>query len=233
VSVSYVAGHFCKANERLAAIVDRVDNNTCPELTAVFADAPSFSLKLAVNDRLTKRFCWKPRLPINIYVEAGKMLADYFIAAVTLYAFGAAVPAYDVTRTIHHINRIFLDTLNQYCKLRCAMEHLPVSLSPLCNATRDRRRFAALTPHTLGVSRCNLRSVTPFHHRNRYGFTTSAVARPVAGHFTARTEITARPRSGVNVRFGSKADIGLPPIDVRFTLWPSTAPNVGAVRVPK
>jgi hypothetical protein len=45
------------------------------------------------------------------------MLADYLIAAVALYAFSAAVPAYDVTRSIHHKNRIFLDALNQYRKL--------------------------------------------------------------------------------------------------------------------
>jgi hypothetical protein len=88
-SVRYIAGHFCKANERPAAVVDRVDDNTCPKLTTVFADAPSFSLKLAVNDRLTKSFCWKPRLPIDIYVEAGKMLTDYFMAAVAFYAFSA------------------------------------------------------------------------------------------------------------------------------------------------
>jgi len=46
------------------------------------------------------------------------MLADYFIAGVALYTFGTAVPACDATRLIHHINRMILDALNQYCKLR-------------------------------------------------------------------------------------------------------------------
>jgi hypothetical protein len=92
------------------------------------------------------------------------MLADYFIVAVTLYAFGAAVPAYDVTRTIHHINRIFLDALNQYRKLRCGNARIV--------STRDQGRCAAPALHTLGVSRINLRRITPIHHRNRYSFRT-------------------------------------------------------------
>jgi hypothetical protein len=45
------------------------------------------------------------------------MLAYYFIAGVALYAFGTAVPGYDATRLIQHVNRIILDALNQYCKL--------------------------------------------------------------------------------------------------------------------
>ena len=63
-SLRYIAGHFCKAHERPAAIVDRADHNTCPKLTSVFADAPSFSLELAISGRLTKGLFWKSRLPI-------------------------------------------------------------------------------------------------------------------------------------------------------------------------
>src|SRR6516225_44236 len=117
-SLRYIAGHFCKAHERPAAIVDRADHNTCPKLTSVFANAPSFSLKLAVSRRLTKGFCWKLRLSIEICVKAREMLADYFVAGVALYTFGTAVPGYDATRLIQHINRVILDVLNQYRKLR-------------------------------------------------------------------------------------------------------------------
>src|SRR5215472_15676067 len=116
--LGYIAGYFCKADESPAAVVDRVDHYACPKLTPVFADPPSFSLKLAVNDRLAKGFCWKPRLPIEICVEARKMLAYYFITGVALYTFGTAVPACDATHLIQPINCVILDALNQYCKLR-------------------------------------------------------------------------------------------------------------------
>src|SRR5215469_8731066 len=127
-SLRHIVGHFCEADERPTAVVNRVDHNTCPKLTPVFADAPSFSLELALSGRLTKGFCWKPRLPIQICVKARKMPAYYFIASVTLYTFGTAVPACDATRLIQRINRKVLDALNQYCKLR----QLALSLLRLC-----------------------------------------------------------------------------------------------------
>ena len=59
-------------------------HNGCPKLAPVFADPPSFSLKLAIKRRLTKGFCWKPRLPIEICVKAREMLTYYLIAGVAL-----------------------------------------------------------------------------------------------------------------------------------------------------
>ena len=59
------------------------------------------------------------------------MLASYFIGGVALDALGATVPAYDAALLIQHVDRVILDALNQYRKLRRAMLQLLLNLSRL------------------------------------------------------------------------------------------------------
>jgi hypothetical protein len=117
----HIARHLGEADQLASIVVDRIDHDACPEPTAVLADAPALGLMPSFRRGSQER---APRhaLPlILLRVEAREVLSDDLFGAITLDAFGAAVPRRDSSLRIEHEDRVVLDSLHQQLELLFAL----------------------------------------------------------------------------------------------------------------
>jgi hypothetical protein len=92
-----------------------------PEPTAILADAPSLRFKTAFDRGLSERVHGHALPLVLLCVEAREVLSDDLFAAITLDAFGSAVPSRDSSLRIEHEDRVVLYRLHQQLEMPFAV----------------------------------------------------------------------------------------------------------------
>src|SRR6185437_5580631 len=98
------------------AVVDGVYRHACPESAAILADAPAFHLELARTCGSLQCTHWHLERAVLVRVELRKMAAQYLFPGVTLDAFRAGIPVYDVAREIEHVDGVVGNAFDQQAK---------------------------------------------------------------------------------------------------------------------
>jgi hypothetical protein len=115
-----IARHLGKADQLASIVMDRIDHDACPEPTAILADAPALGLMAPFRLRSQERAHRHAFPLILLRVETREVLSDDIFGAITLDAFGSAVPSRDSSLRIEHEDRVVLDPLHQQLELLLA-----------------------------------------------------------------------------------------------------------------
>jgi hypothetical protein len=94
-----IARHFGEADQVASVVADRIDHDACPEPTAILADAPALGLMTPFGRRSQERAHRHAFPLILLRIEAREVLSDDLFGAITLDAFGSAVPSRDSSPT--------------------------------------------------------------------------------------------------------------------------------------
>src|SRR6266516_3428518 len=101
--------------------MDRIDHDACPEPTAILADAPALGLMTPFGRRSQERAHGQVLPLVFLRVEARVVLSDDLFGAITLDAFGSAIPSRDSSMRIEHEDRVILDCLHQQLEMPFAV----------------------------------------------------------------------------------------------------------------
>src|SRR6185437_11269021 len=94
-------------------VLQRIDHRVGPESLRASTDAPSLVLRAPLALGKSQLLLRSARFPRFRSVEAGVMQADCLARRVAGHAFGAGVPADDLTLAIEHEDRVILHRLHQ------------------------------------------------------------------------------------------------------------------------
>ncbi len=108
-----IAGDLGEAEQLTGRIEDRIDHDIGPEPCAVLADAPAFGLEFALPLRSLQGASRQAGGAVFLAVEAGEMLADNLVGAVTLEALRAGIPAGHDAGRIEHIDGVIGNRFDQ------------------------------------------------------------------------------------------------------------------------
>src|SRR5262249_23746076 len=110
----------------LAVLIDRVDDDACPEERAVLADAPTFLFVAALVPRNAERACGLAVGPVGLGIEARKVLADDLLRRIALDALAADIPARDGAGRVEHVEGVVGNPFHQQSETAFTFEQVPL-----------------------------------------------------------------------------------------------------------
>jgi hypothetical protein len=125
--LGHVAGDLGEA-DKLAVLIDGIDDDAGPEEGAVLAHPPAVFLVAALVAGDLQRALRLAVGAVSLGVEAGKMLAEDLLGRVALDALAADIPARDHAGGVKHIKRIVGHPLDEKAEIALTFKEIALSL---------------------------------------------------------------------------------------------------------
>ena len=116
-----VPGNLGEA-DKLAFLIDGIDDDAGPEEGPVLADAPAFLLVAALfsgNEQGAERLAVRA---VDFGIEAGEVLPDDFVGRIALDPLAADIPARHYAAGIQHVKRVVGNAFNQESEITFGFE---------------------------------------------------------------------------------------------------------------